>query len=477
MKQLLSAFCIGLLALTAVAQSDNPVLMRIAGKAVTRAEFEYAYNKNNNVEGAIEQKTVEEYLDMFINYKLKVAAAEAQRMDTLKSFQEEFRTYRDMQLPSLRNPAFIDSVARKVYNDYAQEIGGEDLLTMAHILLQVKQNATDAERQSVAQRADSLYQAIVAGADFSEVAKQYSQDPSSAKQGGQLPTIRRGLTFKEFEEAAYALQAGQMSRPFASPVGYHIVWVKERKPLDSYETLYPMLLESLKRQGIEEAAAEHKVKQLMGSTGHSREAVIDSLLQVDIAAQPNLQYLVQEYYDGLLLFEVAKKEVWDVAAQDIKGLERQFKKHKKRYAWKQPHFKGYIVSGKTQNAARQAQKLIAKGIPEGKEMSDFLKETVNKDSVLVAARGPYLVVQGESATIDRLSFGDQQKEVQHLRPGFTHTLVVGKILKKPQSYEDVKSNVLADHQQKLEKIWVEGLRKRFSVEVDKAVLHTVNKHK
>ena len=65
------------LSLSAAAQTkDDPVLMTINGKPVTRAEFEYSYNKNGSVDGAVEKKTVGEYVDMFINYKLKVAAAE-----------------------------------------------------------------------------------------------------------------------------------------------------------------------------------------------------------------------------------------------------------------------------------------------------------------------------------------------------------------------------------------------------------------
>lgn len=477
MKKLFFALSLGVFSLAAMAQQQSPTLMRIAGKPISRAEFEYAYNKNNGVEGAVEKKSISEYLDMFINYKLKVAAAEALKMDTLKSFQEEFRTYRDLQLtPALKNPAFIDSVARKVYDDYARQVGKEDILTTAHILLLVEQTASEAQKKAVALRADSLYQTIVAGGNFAEIAKKYSQDPGSASKGGELPPIGKGMTLKEFEDAAYALQAGQMCRPVLSPVGYHIIWVKERKPLDSYEVIYPTLIESLKRQGIEEAAAEDKIQKLI-TAGQTREAVMDSLLKTGIAANPSLQHLVQEYHDGLLLFEVAKKEVWDVAAQDVKGLRRQFKKHKKRYAWRQPHFKGYIVSAKTTDAARQAKKLIEKGVPEGKEMSDFLKEHINKDSVLVTVRGQYLVVQGENSTIDCLAFGDTQKEVVHLRPDFVHTILVGEVLKKPQSYEDVKADVLTDHQQQLEKKWIESLRKRFDIEVDKAVLRTVNQHK
>ena len=111
MKKLFFTLSLGVFSLAAMAQQQSPTLMRIAGKPISRAEFEYAYNKNNGVEGAVEKKSISEYLDMFINYKLKVAAAEALQMDTLKSFQDEFRTYRDLQLtPTLKNPAFIDTM-------------------------------------------------------------------------------------------------------------------------------------------------------------------------------------------------------------------------------------------------------------------------------------------------------------------------------------------------------------------------------
>ena len=101
--------------LGAFAQSNDPVLMRINGKPVTRSEFEYSYNKNSNIEGAVEHKMVDEYVEMFVNYKLKVEAAEAMRMDTLSSFKGEFAQYRDIQLkPFLVDSAFIDSVAYSV---------------------------------------------------------------------------------------------------------------------------------------------------------------------------------------------------------------------------------------------------------------------------------------------------------------------------------------------------------------------------
>ena len=129
-------------ALSAGAQTtgDDPIVMTVNGQPVTRSEFEYSYNKNGNVEGAVEEKSVEEYAEMYANYKLKVIEAEAQRMDTAKAYREEFLTYRDMQLtPYMVDETFIDSVARDLYGRYEQQLDGKELIRPAHILILLSQ--------------------------------------------------------------------------------------------------------------------------------------------------------------------------------------------------------------------------------------------------------------------------------------------------------------------------------------------------
>ena len=148
MKKTLFALLFAL-GLPAMAQTKgDPVLMTINGKDITRSEFEYSYNKNGNVEGAVEQKTIEEYVPMFVNYKLKVAAAEAAKLDTLESFKKEFLTYRDMQLtPYMVDQFFIDSICTDVYARTEKQLGGMDVIKPAHILIQLKQTAGEAEKR------------------------------------------------------------------------------------------------------------------------------------------------------------------------------------------------------------------------------------------------------------------------------------------------------------------------------------------
>lgn len=475
MKRTFAALYVALAAMTATAQ--NPVLMTVNGKDVTRAEFEYAYNKNNSVEGAVEQKTIDEYVDMFINYKLKVAEAEALHLDTLKSFQDEFRQYRDMQLtPHLVDQQFIDSVAHSLYERQLEAIGGKDLLDCSHILLLVKQTDGEDVRARAAQRADSIYNALLSGADFATIAMNVSEDPGSARNGGKLPTLYPGMTIPEFETEAYALKAGEISKPFLTPVGYHIIKMSERKQFESFETLYPTIIAALKRQNIEEASAQAKIEKLIAQTGKTREDILLNVLDEQKVITPDLEYLVQEYHDGLLLYEVAKTRVWDEAAQNTGLLERTFKANKKKYAWTEPRYAGYIISAKDADSARKAQNLLKKGVPKGKDLRTLLKETLNKDSVVVMVSGPYLAKKGENATIDNLAFGVTSAEVKPLRKGFPYTTITGKKQKQPADYLDVKNEVTADLQQRLEEEWVAELRKKFKFSVNKDVLKTVNNH-
>lgn len=473
-KNLLITTTLFALALTAGAQSvtDNPVLMTVNGKAITRGEFEYSYHKNGNIDGAVEKKTVQEYVPMFINYKLKVTAAEAAKLDTLSSFKKEFLTYRDMQLtPFMTDSAFTDSIAHVVYDNTLKQLNGKDLIQTAHILIRLGQKATDADKAKAKAQADSIYNAIKGGANFAELAKKFSGDPGSAAKGGELPLVGPGQFVKEYEDAAYALKKGEVSKPVLSPFGYHIIKMTDRHPLDSFEKLRPEIMAMLKRQNIDEASAEYRIKKIVdASNGRlDREAVLDSVMNANIAHNDGLRYLIQEYHDGLLLYEVSKRQVWDVAAADTKGLEQWYKKHKADYAWKEPRFKGYVYHCKNAKDAKAVDKMLKK-VGDG-DWRKELKQQFNKDSVTVSVSGPYLCSKGENATIDAYAFKTGAKA--KTPKGYALSGVSGKVQKQPKNYLDAKAQVTSDYQQDREKAWVEQLRKQFSFSVNEEVLKTV----
>lgn len=480
MKLFYSTLLLSFLATPLAAQvannADDPVIMVINGKNVTKSEFEYSFHKNGNVEGAVEKKTVEEYVPMFVDYKLKVAAAEAARLDTLTSFKKEFHTYRDMQLtPFMVDSFFIDSISHVVYDNTAKQLGGKDLIETSHILLRVGSKATEAEKNAAQAKADSIYNVLTQGGDFAELARQFSQDPGSAIKGGQLPLAGPGSFVKEFEDAAYALEKdGDISKPVLSSFGYHIIKMNHRKPLDSYDTLRPQILQMLKRQNIEEASSEYRIKKIVDASGGrlTREAVLDSVMNANIEGNDQLRYLIQEYHDGLLLYEVSKRQVWDVAQTDTLGLEKWYKAHKKDYAWDKPHFSGYVFHVKDKALLKPAKKLLKKTTVDGNSWRKAIRQTFNKDSVCVSVSGPYRgTTEGENPFIDAYGFKNG-KQAEAPR-GFVASDVYGKVLKQPKTWLDVAPQVTADYQADMEKNWVASLRQRFSFTVNEDVVKTV----
>ena len=334
-KTLVSILCA--FAITAGAQTSDPVVMTINGQNVTRSEFEYSYNKNNGDE-VIEKTTVEQYVPLFVNYKLKVAAALDARLDTLASFKAEFAKYRDQQVrPSIVTSEDVENEARKIYDDRQKMIGDKGLIRPAHILIRLAQKASSAAQDSAKARIDSIYACLRSGADFADLATRLSQDPGSAKRGGLLPWICTGQTLKEFEDVAFSLNKGEMSEPFLSPVGYHIVKMTDRKQLEPYDSLRANIITFIEKRNLRDAIAQRKVSEMVKSSdGRLTAAEImqqraDSLAKVDEA----MKYLIQEYHDGLLLFEVSNREVWEKAAADSVGQMKWYKKYrKKRYGKK-----------------------------------------------------------------------------------------------------------------------------------------------
>ena len=463
----------------AVAQKNDPVIMTVNGVDVPRSEFEYSYNKNN-ADGVIDKKTVEEYVDLFINYKLKVAAALDARLDTLTSFKQEFAMYRDQQVrPAMVTDADVLNEAREIYDRTKEAIGTKGLILPAHILIRVSSNASQQEEDKARIRIDSVYQALLGGADFAELAKKVSDDRGSASNGGELSWIGPNQTLKEFEDAAYALQKGEMSKPVLSPVGFHIIQMKDRKQLEPFDSLRNTIIRGIEQRGIRNQIAEQKVKQIVEQSGGAMtpemvmNTAADSLSEVD----PEMKYLIQEYHDGLLLYEVSNREVWEKAAKDEAGLAAYFKDHKKDYAWSEPRYKGMAYHVKTK-ADVKAVKNCVKKLPFD-QWAEALRQTFNPDSVIRIRVEKGLFKAGDNRVVDSLVFkvtpGPKAKPAK--LADYPIDAVYGKKLKKgPEDYTDVRGQVTEDYQNMLEKAWVYDLRRRYKYFVNQEILKTVNKH-
>ena len=472
MKKSFISLALAALALTAAAQ-DDPIVMRINGVPVTRSEFEYNYNKNNS-EGVIDKKNVQEYAELFVNYKLKVQAALDDHLDTLASYQKEFRQYRDQQIRPLLVPEGAkEKECQDYYDGLLARLEGKQLLQPAHILIRLAQDATDADRTAAKERIDSIYQALQGGADFAELARTLSQDPGSARNGGTLPWIGPNQVVKEFEDVAYALQPGEISEPFLMPYGYDIIKLLDRKDLETYDELHDRILAFLESQGIENQIAAQVVDSLAGAESKTVEQILDEKTEEFCAKDTELKYLVQEYHDGLLLFEECNSKVWEPASKDTLALTAYFKKHQKEYAWDEPHFSGMAYYCKEPADVKRVQKLVKK-LPQERWMG-AIRETFNKDSIMVRVERR-VFKKGDNPNVDKLALKDKSAELKPVK-GYPNVGVFGKVLKKgPAKWTDVSNQVVSDYQRFKEEEFVEALRKRYTVEIDKQALETVNNH-
>ncbi len=472
MKKIFSVVAACLMTMGMMAQGNDPVIMKINGKSITRSEFEYSYNKNNS-EGVIDKKTVEEYVPLFVDFKLKVAEAEAVGIDTIAAVKKELLGYKEqMVLPTIVNNDFIEAEARKTYEQTAARFDGQDLLTASHILVLMRQDATQAQQDAAKARIDSIYKVLQGGADFAEVAKACSEDPGSAPRGGALGQFGKGMMIPDFENAAYALKPGQISKPIKSTVGWHIIKLTDRHPFEPYEHHHDNIIKFLEQRGIKEVAANAYIDSLAAKTGKERAEVVDELYSKLLDEDVDTKYLAQEYYDGTLMYEISKSSVWDKIAGDEAGLVSYFAKHKKQYAWDAPRFRGVIIYAKDKATIAASKKLV-KSVEESK-WATSINKAFNTDSTKLVRVERGLYKKGDRPVVDVKAF-KQTVEVKPMKD-FPEYDVIGKVLKAPQTYLDVKSQVTTDYQAEKEKEWVEQLRAKYAVEVYDDVVKTVNKH-
>jgi peptidyl-prolyl cis-trans isomerase SurA len=214
-------FC-SLLSLTAWTQDE--ILMTIAGKPVLQSEFERIYHKNNQVNG-YENKSVENYLDLFINFKLKVLEAKSQGYDTMRTFVTELAGYREqLARPYLQNRKIIDRQLQEAYDHTINEVNA------SHFMVKLPANPTPADTFKAYNRIMEIRKRILAGESFEKLARDESEDPSAKKNNGNLGWFSAFMMVFPFEDAAYHTPVGTLSLPVRSRYGYHLIQVNAIRP-------------------------------------------------------------------------------------------------------------------------------------------------------------------------------------------------------------------------------------------------------
>ena len=575
MKKLLVLAAIACLSsMTTMAQ--DKVLMTINGDPIMASEFMYIYEKNNR-ESTIEQKTMDEYLDLFINFKLKVKEAEAQGIDTTEAFLKELKGYRAQATPKyMRDQQAIDSLTRMSYDrmahirraahivvechadasDSAYQAAlakintareriakGEDFFAVAneisedpsikengaelgwitpfryvypfenavyttpvghvtdifrsgfglHIALVEEERATEEVRaqhimkmvprgnEEVAAEMkvviDSIYDLLAAGADFAETAKALSDDKGSAVRGGELGWFGRGQMVKPFEDAAFAMtDSNEVCKPIRSQFGWHIIRLEGKRGMRPYEEMKEEIEKRVQRDERMKAADRsfiEKTKKEYNLNPNTSDEAVREYADAHLEEKyEDLRNLVREYHDGILLFDVSLAEVWDKAGQDHEGLTRYFKAHKKDFKWEQPKFKGYLVHCKNKTAEKATRTIIKSA--EKDSVEAYLNNRLNLDSTVFVKAQYGLWEKGKNVEIDQYGFKVKGAKAE-VKEDLPIVFVVGKVLKDPEEYTDERGKVTTAYQDELEKIWVEGLRKKYEVVVNHEVFESLKK--
>ncbi len=206
-------------------QSDDRTLLTVANEKVSVDDFLSIYNKNRQVGEELDPKTLDEYLDLFINFKLKVKEAESLGMDTVTSFIKELSGYRKQ----LANPYLVDNDAEeKLIKEAYERLKYE--IRASHILISVAEDASPSDTLNAYKRAQSIRQEILDGANFSDIARSNSDDPSVKDNSGDLGYFSALYMVYPFESAAYNTPIGEISEIIRTRFGYHFLKVTDKRP-------------------------------------------------------------------------------------------------------------------------------------------------------------------------------------------------------------------------------------------------------
>ncbi|MBL4604811.1 MAG: peptidylprolyl isomerase [Flavobacteriaceae bacterium] len=199
-------------------QKDKQVIATVNGKKITVSDFKKIYERNLSAIDNEEGKDVAKNLDLFINYKLKVKEAYHLKLDTLKSYKREMETYKNqLTAPYLQDKEYLKKLIKVAYDRTKNEIRA------SHILIRLPQNYTPKDTLEAYRKIISARDRILAGEPFGKVAKEVSGDKSASANGGDLGYFSAFKMLYDFEEVAYTTKEGNISMPFKTRFGYHIV--------------------------------------------------------------------------------------------------------------------------------------------------------------------------------------------------------------------------------------------------------------
>ena len=243
---------------TKIPTSSNDFLFKVGETPISPEEFLYVYNKNNlNKDSTFNRRDAEEYLELFINFKLKVKEARSLGMDQEESFKTELEGYRkQLAKPYLTESKVTDQLVKEAYERLQYEISA------SHILLRLNPSAEPEDTLKVYKKILEAKERILQGSPFEAVAGEISEDPSAKTNGGKLGYFSAFQMVYPFETAAYQTPVGSISKPVRTRFGYHILKVHDKRPSRGKVKVSHIMIRS--NEGMSQEVKENNKRKIDG---------------------------------------------------------------------------------------------------------------------------------------------------------------------------------------------------------------------
>lgn len=418
-------------------------------------------------------------------------------------------------------------------------------ITVAHIMI-LNPKPEDTDKDKAKNTINDIYKKILQGEKFEDLAKQFSEDKSSSSKGGLLNKFGSGqLSSEEFENTAFSLaNVGDISKPFQSQFGWHIVKLIEKHPIKTMEEMKPELeakigkddrskkitaslneklrkkytykrdekqftaiskmvnndfyegkwkvpetfnngtLLTINAKKIDNKAflefvdkqqkAGSKTKPVSKLTNELYNKFLDEQLTTYYdenleTDNPEFANVMEEYRDGLLLFDLMEKEIWDRAKTDTLGLKNFYEAHKAEHMWKK-RVEVTIASSTKMDMIKKAQAYLKKGT----ELK-VIKDKLNVDNVVNVMTNSGIFEEGSDALPKTMKYNIGVSEIFKEGEYYFVTDVKKVIPEGIKSLDECKGKIVNDYQQNLEQGWVDDLKKEFTVKVNNDVFDKIKK--
>lgn len=399
-------------------------------------------------------------------------------------------------------------------------------LQVAHIMKNVGRNATPEEKAKAKTAIDSIYQLLLNGADFAELAKKESQDRRSAVRGGEMPWFSAGSIVKEFSAPAFALKNdGDISEPVKTAYGYHIIKRLKARPVPPFEEARALIESQIRKDATRQASGkkvfiEKLKKEYNFSENETAKAelaklnigdnavlpqetfftinnknfgakeltafithkniktgsflsvydnwVTDEITNIEDAKleekYPEFRYLMNEYHDGILLFNISQERIWNYAAQDTAGLEAFYQKDKGKHLWND-RFKGHIITCKDSSVREEAENLFGAGLNADEVLAHI---NTNGEELITIEPGAW--EEAQNPVVDYYVWNGKEPE----NFDSATTFIRGdKIKPEPKTLDEARGLFISDYQDYLEEQWIKELRRKYKVKVNKKLLKSI----